>query len=78
MGSEARSTNTGTVKQTALHSVDTQVSAADGIGMVKKRLSSLTWRFHKDLSNEVFDDGSKDEMEDCSICDLRSLLVKIY
>ena len=42
MGSEARSTNIGTVKQTALHSVDTQVSAADGIGMVKKRLSSLT------------------------------------
>ena len=78
MGFEGRSTNTGTVKQTTLYSVDAQVSAADGIGMVKKRLSSLSWRFHKDLSNEAFDDGSKDEIEDCSICGLRSLLVKIY
>ena len=78
MGFEGRSTNIGTVKQTTLYSVDAQVSATDEIGMVKKRLSSLTWRFHKDLSNEAFDDGSKDEIEDCSICDLRSLLVKIY
>ena len=78
MGFEGRSTNIGTVKQTTLYSVDAQVSAADEIGMVKKRLSSLTWRFHKDLSNEAFDDGSKDEIEDCSICGLRSLLVKIY
>ena len=78
MGFEGRSTNIGTVKQTTLYSVDAQVSATDEIGMVKKRLSSLTWRFHKDLSNEAFDDGSKDEIEDCSICGLRSLLVKIY
>ena len=56
MGSEVKYTNIGTVRQTKLHSVDAQVSAADGIGMVKERLSTLTWRLHKDLANEVFDD----------------------
>ena len=35
MGSEVKYTNIGTVRQTRLHSVDVQVSAADGIGMVK-------------------------------------------
>ena len=33
--------------------MDVQVSAADGIGMVKERLSTLTWRLHNDLANEV-------------------------
>ena len=53
MGSEVKYTNIGTVRQTKLHSVDAQVSAADGIGMVKERLSTLTWRLHNDLANEV-------------------------
>ena len=46
MGSEVKHTNIGTVRQTRLHSVDSQVSAADGNGMVKERLSTLTWRLH--------------------------------
>ena len=33
--------------------MDAQVSAADGIGMVKERLSTLAWRLHNDLANEV-------------------------
>ena len=59
MGSEVKYTNIGTIRQTRLHSVDVQVSAAGGIGMVKKRLSTLTWRLHNDLANEAFDDGTK-------------------
>ena len=34
MGSEVKYTNIGMVRQTRLHSVDAQVSAADGIGIV--------------------------------------------
>ena len=79
MGSEVKYTNIGTVRQTRLHSVDTQVSAADGIGMVKERLSTLTWRLHNDLANEVFDDCTKELIENCRvICDLKSLPEKIY
>ena len=59
--------------------MDSQVSAADGIGMVKERLSTLTWRLHNDLANEVFDDCTKEVIENCRvICDLKSLLEKIY
>ena len=51
-----------------------QVSAADEIGMVKRRLSILTWRLH-DLGN----DGTKEVIENCRVmCDLKSLLEKIY
>ena len=79
IGSEVKYTNIGTVRQTRLHSVDVQVSAADGISMVKKRLSTLTWRLHSDLANQVFDDGTKKVIENCRvICDLKSLLEKIY
>ena len=78
-GSEVKYTNIGTVRQTRLHSVDAQVSAADQIGMVKERLSTLTWRLLNDLGNEVFDDCTKEVIENCRvICDLKSLLEKIY
>ena len=78
-GSGIKYTNIGTVRQTRLHSVDAQVSAADEIGMVKERLSTLTWRLHNDLANEVFDDCTKEVIENCRvICDLKSLLEKIY
>ena len=78
MGSEVKYTNIGTVRQTRLHSVDAQVSAADGIGMVKERLSTLTWRLHNDLANEVFDDCTKEVIKNCRvICDLKSLLEEI-
>ena len=47
--------------------------------MVKERLSTLTWRLHNDLANEVFDDCTKEVIENCRvICDLKSLLEKIY
>ena len=50
-----------------LHSVDAQVSAADGTGMVKERLSTLTWRIHNDLSSEVFDGSTKEAIENCRL-----------
>ena len=53
MGSEVKYTDIGTVRQTRLHSVDAQVSVAGEIGMVKERLSTLTWSLHNDLANEV-------------------------
>ena len=59
LGSKVKYTNIGTLRQTRLHSMDAQVSAADGIDMVKERLSTLTWRFHNYLANEVFDDLQK-------------------
>ena len=78
MGSEVKYTNIGTVRQTRLHSVDAQVSEANGIGMVKEILSTLTWRLHNDLANEVFDDCTKEVIENCRvICDLKSLLEKM-
>ena len=47
--------------------------------MVQQRLSTLTWRVHNDLANEFFDDGAKEMIENCRvICDLKSLLEKIY
>ena len=51
MGSEVKYTNFSTVRQARLDSVNAQVSAADGIAMMKERLSSLTWRLHNDLAN---------------------------
>ena len=77
-GSEVKYTSIGKVRQTRLHSVDAQVSAADKIGMVKERLYALTRRLHNDLVNEVFDDGTKEVIENCRvICDLKTLLEKI-
>ena len=79
MGSEVKHTHIGTVRQTRPHSVDSQVSAADGIGKVKERLPALTWRLHNDLANEVFDACTKEVIENCRvICDLNSLLENIY
>ena len=47
--------------------------------MVKYRLSTLTWRLQKDLSNELSDDSRKEVMEICRvICDSKSLLAEIY
>ena len=78
-GSEVKYTNIGTVRQTRLHSVDAQVSAADEIGMVKEKLSTLTWRLHNDFGNEILDDCTKEVIENCRvICDLKPLLEKIY
>ena len=79
MGSEVKYTNISTVRQIRCHSVDAHVSVADRIGIVKERLSTLTWRLHDDLLSEVFDDGTKELIKNCRvICDLKSLLVKIY
>ena len=75
MDSEVKYTNTGTVRQTKLHSVDAQVSAADGIGVAKERLSTLTWRLHNDLANKVFNDCTKEVIENCRVM---SFLEKIY
>ena len=79
MSSEVKYTDIGTVGQTRLHSIDAHVSAVDGIGMVKERLSTLTRRLHNNLANEVFDGCAKEVIENCRvICDLKSLLKKIY
>ena len=78
MGSKVKYTNIGTVRQTRLHSVDAQVSAADGIGMVKERLSTLTRRLHNDLASEVLDYGTKKVIANCRVIyDLKLLLEKI-
>ena len=50
MGSEVNDTNIDKVRQTRLHSEDAQVSVADGIGMVKERLSTLSRKLRHDLS----------------------------
>ena len=79
MGSEVKYTKIGTARQIRLHSVDVKVSAIDEMGMVKERLSALTWRLHNDLADEVSDDCTKEVIENCRvICDLKSLLEKIY
>ena len=79
MDSEVKYTEIGTVRQTRAHSIDAHVSAADGIGMVKERLSTLTRRLHNNLANEAFDGCTKEVIENCRvICDLKSLLEKIY
>ena len=79
MGSEVKYTNIGTVRQTRLHSVDTQVSAADEIGMVKEGLSTLTRRLHNDLEIEILDCGTKNVIANCTVIfDLKSLLEKTY
>ena len=70
MGFEVKYTNIGSVRQTRLHSVDAQVYAADGISILKERLSILTWRLHNDLAIEVLDFGTKEVMANCRvICD---------
>ena len=59
--------------------MNTQLSVADGIGVMKEGLSTLTWRLHNVLSSEAFDDEAKEVIKNCRvICDLKSLLVKIY
>ena len=79
MGSEVKYTDIGTVRQTRLHSIDAHVSAADGIGMGKERLSTVTKSFHNNLANKVFDGCAKEVIKNCRvICDLKSLLEKIY
>ena len=79
MGFDVRYTTTGMLKQTRLHSMDAQYFVEDRIDMVKRILSTSTWRLHNDLSSEAFDDGRKQVIGNCgAICDLKSLLVKIY
>ena len=51
MSFEVKYTNIGTVRQTRVHSVDAQVSAADGLSMM---------RLHNDLAIEVLDYGTKE------------------
>ena len=59
--------------------MDAQACAADGIGMMKERLSTLTWRFHNDLANEVFDDCTKEVIKNCRvICDFKFFVEKRY
>ena len=79
MDSEVKYTDIGTVRQTRLHSIDAHVSGADGIRMVKERLSTLTRRLHNNSANKAFDGCTKKLIENCRvICDLMSLLQKIY
>ena len=59
--------------------MDVELPVADGTSMVKERLSTLTWKLHNDLSSEVFDDGTKEMIQNCRVnFDLKSLLAKIY
>ena len=77
--SEVKYTNTGMERQTKLHSVEAQISAADRIGMLHEKLSTLTWRLHNDLVNEFFDDCTREVIKNCRVlCDLKPLLEKTY
>ena len=79
MNSEVKYTNISTVRQTRLHSVDTQLSSADETGMVKEGLSTLTGRLHNDLEIEILDCGTKNVIANCTVIfDLKSLLEKTY
>ena len=71
--------NIGTARQTRLHSVNEQLSVADEINLVKEQLSTLAWRLHNDLPNDVCDGDTEKVIENCRvICDLKSLMLKIY
>ena len=72
--SEVTHTNTVMLR---LHSEGAKLSVAEWIGMAKEKLSILSRRLHNDLSSEVFDDGTEEVIEKV-ICDLISLLMKIY
>ena len=69
----------GTVRQTRLQEEQNQIVVADGIKLVKERLSTLAWRMHHDFANELFDDATKKMIEHCrTVCDVKSLLAKIH
>ena len=55
MEAEINHINIGTARQTRLHSVNEQLSVADEINLVKEQLSTLAWRLHNDLSNDVYE-----------------------
>ena len=67
MDSEVKYTNISTVRQTRLHSVDTQLSSADETGMVKEGLSTLTGRLHNDLEIKILDCGTKNVVANCTV-----------
>ena len=70
--------NIGTARQTRLQSDQNQLAVADGINLVKERLSTLAWRMHHDFCRELFDAETKQKIEHCrTICDVKSLLTKI-
>ena len=72
MGSEPKYTNIDTLRQTRLHSLEAQLFVADGMNMVKERLSTLTWRLPNDLASKIFDDCTKEVTENCEvICDIK-------
>ena len=78
MGSTINHINIGTIRQTRFHSNHTELTIADGLYMVKERLKTLCWRLHHDLSNEVYDVGTVDIIENCRVvCDSRSLLLNL-
>ena len=77
--SEVKYTNIGMVRQTRLHSMDTQVSAADEIGKMKEGLSTSTGRLHNKLEIEILDCSTKNVIANCRVIyDLKSLLEKLY
>ena len=46
---------------------------------MKEQLSTLAWRLHNDLPNDVCDGDTEKVIENCRvICDLKSLMLKIY
>ena len=68
-----------TVQQTTRPQLQqNQVVVADGVNLVKERLSTLAWRMHHDFSGELFEDETKEMIEHCrTVCDVKSLLAKI-
>ena len=59
----------GISRQTRLQASESQIAIADGINLVKERLSTFSWRLQHDFSNELFDAEGKQIIEHCrTIC----------
>ena len=66
------------IQNARLQAVSGEIQVADGIKLVKERLSTLTWRLQNGLNVDVFDDETKKLIEDIRIvCDLKGSLENI-
>ena len=78
MAAKVENVNMGSCRQTRLQSSSGELQVADGIGLVKERLTTLVWRLQNDLKSEVFDEDTKKMVEKVrTICDLKTLLESI-
>ena len=71
--------NIGTIQQNRITSQSGQLSVADGVKLANKRLHTLPWRLHSNLSTEVFEKETEIMMENCYFLrDLTTLILKVH